>query len=253
MGTATQKAYQRLARNRDKRPTAFLTKNQAARSTPVYHPTMQMQHDQAALDDFVNDARRGDMNGVLAALACGVPVNCTDRFGYTALFSATSTRQHDVLELLLRTPGIDVNRRCFSETPLYRAAKSGCVRTLKTLLAAGGDVRAVNAEGRTVLMAAVTDVSTAGNGGDGDGDNAADAKVAALLAHEKINVLVTDAAGATAETLALRCNRRELATVIAAEVSQHEGVLPCVCVSPCVSPYARAEGLHLRLACAMCG
>ncbi len=180
------------------------------------------QYSQQQFDAFVDDARNGRLNAVEVALAEGVPVNATDKFGFTALFSATTTRQHDVVELLLRSPGVAVDARCFSETPLLRAAQAGSVDTLRALLTAGANPMAINALGRNALMAVVSDFGSSSN----PSDNERASKAELLLAMSTVRVLAVDHAGNTAEQLARRNNRHDIADAIAATVSRRVKFFP---------------------------
>merc|ERR1712130_591908 len=53
--------------------------------------------------------KKGDLEGVKAALQSGHDVNTMDEDGYTGLMRAVFENHNSVVELLLRTPNIDVN------------------------------------------------------------------------------------------------------------------------------------------------
>ena len=59
--------------------------------------------------DLVAMCRRGEVEGVRAALGRGVDVNTTDRMSNTGLMEAALRNQEEVVEVLLAQPGVDVD------------------------------------------------------------------------------------------------------------------------------------------------
>jgi len=70
--------------------------------------------------------KKGDLEGVKAALQSGHDVNTMDEDGYTGLMRAVFENHNSVVELLLRTPNIDVN---LSSENGYRCALREAMRS----------------------------------------------------------------------------------------------------------------------------
>ncbi|TFK18480.1 ankyrin [Coprinopsis marcescibilis] len=89
----------------------------------------------------------------------GVDFNLTGRWGETALYAAVANRHAGVVEIILSTRGVDVNRAITTwprDTPLTWASRNGQRHIVQLLLEAEGiDVNTVNAERNTALMLAV--------------------------------------------------------------------------------------------------
>ena len=58
---------------------------------------------------LVDLCKDGDLEGVKAALQRGADVNTKDGDGFTGLIRAVRNNHNSVVELLLKTPNIDVN------------------------------------------------------------------------------------------------------------------------------------------------
>ena len=61
-------------------------------------------------NSFLQFCIAGDVEGVQAAIANGVDVNEASYFGDTGLMVALLDRNHNVLQLLLQHPQIDINK-----------------------------------------------------------------------------------------------------------------------------------------------
>ena len=106
------------------------------------------------------------MEGVKAALQSGVDVNTKDEtnpasmfYGQTGLISAVSYYQNSVVELLLKTPNIDVNLKSDrGRCALYEAVRSENNEALKLLLNVPTiDVNIVDNNGDSALHRVVAD------------------------------------------------------------------------------------------------
>ena len=62
---------------------------------------------------LVELCKEGDLEGVKAALQSGVDVNTKGELGRTGLIEAVRNNHSSVVELLLKTPNIDVNQKAF--------------------------------------------------------------------------------------------------------------------------------------------
>ena len=75
------------------------------------------------------------MEGVKAALKNGTDVNTMDEDGYTGLMLAISFNHNSVVELLLKTPNIDVNQKNYwGAFALNNAVYNSNIEALKLLL-----------------------------------------------------------------------------------------------------------------------
>ncbi|TFK17775.1 ankyrin [Coprinopsis marcescibilis] len=104
-------------------------------------------------------ARAGSKDAVAFMMSVeGVDFNLTGRWGDTALYAAVANRHAGVVEIILSTRGVDVNRAITTlprDTPLACASRNGQRHILQLLLEAEGiDVNAENADRRTALMLA---------------------------------------------------------------------------------------------------
>ena len=64
---------------------------------------------------LVELCQNGDSEGVKAALKRGADVNSKGKYGWTGLIWAMVENHNSVVELLLKTPNIDVNLKSDSE------------------------------------------------------------------------------------------------------------------------------------------
>lgn len=100
--------------------------------------------------------RDGKEEAVIQLLAAGADVNAMHK-NDTPLITAVLFGKRKIVEILLATPGIDVNKTTLktADTPLHKAAMRGDRLITPVLLAAPGiDVNAKNADGDTPLKLA---------------------------------------------------------------------------------------------------
>ena len=89
----------------------------ALESSPRYtndlikRPTMEIVRKEMLNLCFVFQCEQGDLEGVKAALERGANVNTTYGNGWTGLIWAVRNKHNSVVELLLKTPNIDVNQK----------------------------------------------------------------------------------------------------------------------------------------------
>ena len=111
--------------------------------------------DDSAINRLVAAAHHGDGEAVHQLLSAGAPCNDLDEEGTTALVQAAALGHEDVVALLLRHPGIDVNRaRDDGVTPLINAAAEGETEIVEQLLAAGARPDCADDSGDTALFVA---------------------------------------------------------------------------------------------------
>jgi len=73
---------------------------------------------------LVDLCKKGNLEGVKAALQSGTDVNTTNEYGWTGLMWAVSNGHNSVVDLLLSTPNIDVNTKDeYGYTGLMRAVE----------------------------------------------------------------------------------------------------------------------------------
>ena len=97
---------------------------------------------------FHNAAMKGDVSLVESMLQEGVPVDCVDRDGRTALSLAAYFNRTDVIRLLLQK-GADVNKRDrFGEKPVHWAAMCNSTEALAMLIEHGASINITNNEGQ---------------------------------------------------------------------------------------------------------
>lgn len=100
-------------------------------------------------------ASGGDREQTLAILATASDPNLVDDFGRTALSAAAFAGHRELVEALLKMPGIDVNRDNLQRrAPLAQAADQGFIDIVQRLLAAGADPDQRDFNQQTPLMIA---------------------------------------------------------------------------------------------------
>ena len=83
---------------------------------------------------FVYLCEQGDLEGVKAALERGADVNATDENGQTGLMLALRNNHNSEVELLLKSPNIDVNQRdIWGSCALHLAVSKRNIEALKLL------------------------------------------------------------------------------------------------------------------------
>ena len=111
---------------------------------------------------LIESCKRGDLEGVKAALESGADVNSMDEDGYTGLMMAISFNHNAVVALLLKTPNIDVNQKNDrGNSALHVAMESENNEALKLLLNVPNID--VNNNGYNALHLAVLDFWGIGN------------------------------------------------------------------------------------------
>ena len=99
-------------------------------------------------------ALEGDVSLVESMLQEGVPVDCVDRDGRTALSLAAYFNRTDVIRLLLQK-GADVNKRdFFGNTPVYWAAMENSTEAIAMLIEHGASINITNIRGDKPIDAA---------------------------------------------------------------------------------------------------
>jgi len=84
---------------------------------------------------LIASCKKGDLEGVKAALKSGIDVNTMDEDGYTGLMLAISFNHNSVVKLLLKTPNIDVNQKNdWGSFALNNAVYNSNIEALKLLL-----------------------------------------------------------------------------------------------------------------------
>lgn len=100
---------------------------------------------------FIYAAGAGDVNLVVNMLHDGVPVDCFDEHGETALLWAAFNNHNDVANVLAKS-GADVSwQDRYGNTPLIRAANRNNTDVMEVLLHHGADPSIVDVIGRTAL------------------------------------------------------------------------------------------------------
>lgn len=108
------------------------------------------------LQPWFEAAQKGHPDIILKLLG-KVDVNAMDDFGFTALRLAAEEGHENVVQMLLRTPGIDVNARNEADriTPLMEAVNKGKENVVKILLRTlDTDLNAQDFNNRTALIIA---------------------------------------------------------------------------------------------------
>lgn len=104
---------------------------------------MFTDYDVPAGNALYQSAVRGDLDMVNLLVTCGVPVNVTRVPSLDTPFSAAIRRKHDKVAEFLLQNGADIDLRLpEGQTALHLAIATGCHRTLKAILDAGGDPNA---------------------------------------------------------------------------------------------------------------
>jgi ankyrin repeat protein len=104
---------------------------------------------------FLDRIKDGDAHAVHLFLQAGMDPNVADEKGKTALIHAAEKGRTDIAKLLLdRGAIINAQDKIFGGTPLHWGAFNGHADTIKLLLNAGADPKAVNFKGQTSLYKA---------------------------------------------------------------------------------------------------
>lgn len=125
------------------------------------HPDTAAAAQQQAYSRLCREFRRTPirLDVIQACFQAGVPIDDAGRSGVTALMAATSAGRYDIVLSLLR---LGANPNCCSrrgDTALHYAAERGMTgmrRCIRSLVAHGADVNAVDRHGMTPLMRAAT-------------------------------------------------------------------------------------------------
>ncbi|KII70127.1 Osteoclast-stimulating factor 1 [Thelohanellus kitauei] len=99
---------------------------------------------------FHESAKRGYTDIIQKCLDYGLPVNCVDSSGSTALYWAACFGQKGIIEMLLKYPGIDVNfKNKIGDTALHGAASKDQADIVTMLIDGGADRVITNKNGLT--------------------------------------------------------------------------------------------------------
>ena len=110
----------------------------------------QSQDSQYVVDSFIRDIKMDNRPAVMAALITGLSPNTTDSKGNPALNIAIQEKSYKTAQLLMETPGIDLNKaNAADETPVMLAALNGSYDLVLALIN-GHDVE-LNQPGWTAL------------------------------------------------------------------------------------------------------
>ena len=106
-----------------------------------------LEIDTAIVNRFHRAADRGDIRMILEMLRAGVPIDCRDTDGYTALLWAAMLKRTGVVYELLRK-GADVNAQsCGGATPLHHVTLRNYTVLMKALLQHGADLSIMDKHG----------------------------------------------------------------------------------------------------------
>jgi len=114
---------------------------------------------------LVELCKEGDLEEVKVALQRGVDVNTKDEHGWTGLMWAVRESHNSVVNLLLKTPNVDVNLKSDKRgnCALHAAVMSGNNEALKLLLDFPSiDVNIVAKDGQSVVHRAVSNANIEG-------------------------------------------------------------------------------------------
>jgi len=104
-------------------------------------------------------ARHGPLSIVKALLDGGADVNFKDKYGFTAISSASGSDQSNedlaIVQLLLSRPGIKLDEFTVDRrTALMYAVENGALHIAEALLRAGADARVTNSSGESAKIIA---------------------------------------------------------------------------------------------------
>ena len=99
-------------------------------------PTIHCSHDLG--QQLLEASQRGRVDEVERLLARGAPVDWRNSVGWTALHTACNNNHTDVVKILTRQDGIDVNvQDNWKNTPLHLACRLGNLKCVQLLMATG--------------------------------------------------------------------------------------------------------------------
>lgn len=122
------------------------------RSAPNYNP--EISADTGSTPLLVSAASSGSRECVEMLLDRGAEIDEGDGTNWSALHSAACSERRGAVLALLIARGARVDAVAMGGTPLMAAVKSGCVRAVRTLVAAGADVRKASWDGTTAAQLA---------------------------------------------------------------------------------------------------
>ena len=108
--------------------------------------------DRRVVEGFHYAARSGNVSMVVDMLCNGVPIDCCNKGGETALWLATANNRTDVARVLLeRGANVNWKNNYYGRTPLMIAAMDNSTDVMKVLLHHRADRSIMDVEGKTAL------------------------------------------------------------------------------------------------------
>lgn len=121
-------------------------------ASPFFQLLLSMNSTAPNSEDFFNAARRGDVVGLQAALAAGVPVDAANDKGFTALVLAGYDNHLEATRFLLDQGANPDHRDASGNTALMGIGFKGYADIARLLIERGANPNLRNGGGSTALM-----------------------------------------------------------------------------------------------------
>ncbi|KAG6906268.1 hypothetical protein DXG01_014876 [Tephrocybe rancida] len=196
-----------------------------------------------------NTSSEGRTKMVRLLIENGAPINVRDQWGATALYQASANGHEEVVQVLLRQPGLDFDGNTDGDyVPLHDASSRGHTKMVQLLIENGAPINVKNKWGATALYRASANghegVPGVDFGGNTDGiciplHNASsngDTKMVQLLTENGVPINTRDQWGKTA--------------LYRASANGHEGVVQVLLHQPDIDVNGSNDGgipLHIAL------